>query len=121
MDEVICDKCGREMVYKKVSSTQGWFCEFCGWNVVTSFSDPIDEDIEIYEVFNFGNNKKALQEIKCISKITGENFIKCKELLSSNGQLLYKGNAKSVKVVLQKLKKNNIRFNVIPYFPYSID
>lgn len=121
MEKVICDKCEHEMRYKKEGSSHGWFCDYCGWNVVTSFMEPIYEDVEIYYVFNDGVSKESMQMIKCIAQITGENFIMSKELLSKKGSVLYKGDAKSVKSILHKLTQNEIQFKVIPEFPYSIE
>ena len=121
MDEVICDKCGREMNYKIESSTQGWFCDYCGWNIVTSFIKPIDEDTETYCIFICNDNEKSIRKIKCIAQISGENYVKAKELLNSDGSLLCKGDAKSVKQTIQMLVQNKIRFTVEPEFPYNID
>lgn len=118
MDSINCEICGGEMEYRRDETTQGWYCTNCGWNVVTSYIEPIYEDVTTYNVFSSRNIQVGVEQLKAISKIKNINFIEAKHVLETEGNLIYKGKAVEIKEVRDKLEKNMVEYYMKPEFPY---
>ena len=58
------------------------------------------------------------RNFKIISKITGENYLKVKQILESGG-LIYKGHARKIKEITEALDKANIEYKISPQFIYK--
>lgn len=118
MDGINCEICGGKMEYRRDETTQGWYCTNCDWNVVTSYIEPIYEDVTIYEILSDCNIQAGVDQLKTISKIKNVNFIEAKHVLETKGNLIYKGKAVDIKEIRDKLDKGMIEYYITPEFPY---
>lgn len=98
-----------------------YVCPKCG-NATATYDytkdDPIKFDETIYYVKSV-NNGSSINILKIISKINGENYIKCKTLIENNG-IICSGKASEIIDSLKELKTNNIKFEIEPAFAYKI-
>ena len=46
-----CEKCNENMNWFFEGSIQGWLCSGCGWNLVTTYIDVINNDTTEYSVY----------------------------------------------------------------------
>ena len=65
------------------------------------------------------SNNISLDILKIVSKLTGYNFIKCKEIIK-NEDVILTGKAREIVSKLTELKANNIEFVIDPSFNYKI-
>jgi len=120
MSNVECEKCGGVMEYKRDSSTEGYHCTNCDWNVVTTYIDPINLDMQEYNVYLIDDEISVTSsQIKLVAKIANCNYIQSKKILESKGGFLYKGRATLVKEVIQELDENEINYKIEPEFSYQ--
>lgn len=121
MMKIKCNECGAEMLDKSRGPYIHFVCPNCG-NAIATYDytkeDPIKLDDKDYFV-KLIDNKATIQTLKIISKITGYNFIKCKELSEKN-ELIFSGKAKDIIDNLRLLKENQIHFEINPDFVYKI-
>ena len=115
---MICTKCRNEMEYKIENNTQGWYCSKCTNAIVTSYISKIDLDETKYEVILLENNDINIDNIKMLSKLTGDNFIKSKEILS-NGGIGFSGLARDIDNKIKILKEYKIKYLVKPKYLYD--
>ena len=116
-EKVICEVCGSLMEYFIEGHSQGWKCKKCDNEFVTTYIEPIDLDVTEYEI-SILKAEKAKENFKIISKITGENYLKVKQILESCG-LIYKGQARKIKEITETLDKANIGYKISPQFIYK--
>lgn len=79
--------------------------------------NPIKFDEIIYSVKSV-DNKTCLDVLKIVSKISGNNYIKCKEIIENNG-IICSGKTMDIITSLKELKSNNIQFEINPAFEYE--
>ena len=115
---MICNNCKSEMEYKIENHTQGWYCPKCNNAIVTSYFSKIDLDETKYEVILLEKNDVNIDNIKMLSKLTGYNFIKSKELLS-NGGIGFSGLARDINNKIKILKMHKINYLVKPKYLYD--
>lgn len=116
--EMRCEKCGSKMNHRILGSTQGLFCENCGWNVVTTYLSPIQRDTATYQVFVHITGRPTIDQIRCISKIANRNFLEVRQMLTEPQVPIYKGNAVSVLKMTKELEKQGFTYEILPPFPY---
>ena len=116
-----CPKCGAEMLDRSKGPYIHCTCPNCGNSYATydyTNDDPIKFDENIYFVKSV-NNKTSIDVLKIVSKISGQNYIKCKELIDNN-DVICSGKAIDIIDSLKELKVNNIKFEISPTFNYKI-
>lgn len=115
-----CEKCGGILEHRIKGSTQGLFCEKCGWNVVTTYIPPIKRDATIYQVFVYKNCRPSIDQIKIISKICNRNYLEVRRMLAEQQALIYEGCTETVLTVIESLEKERVLYEICPPFPYSV-
>lgn len=115
-----CEKCGGILEHRIKGSTQGLFCEKCGWNVITTYIPPIKRDATIYQVFVYKNCRPSIDQIKIISKICNRNYLEVRRMLAEQQALIYEGCAETVLTVIESLEKERVLYEICPPFPYSV-
>lgn len=108
------------MEHRIKGSTQGLFCEKCGWNVVTTYIPPIKRDATIYQVFVYKNCRPSIDQIKIISKICNRNYLEVRRMLAEQQALIYEGCAETVLTVIESLEKESVLYEICPPFPYDV-
>ena len=116
-----CEKCGGRLEYRIKGSTQGLFCEKCGWNVVTTYISPIKRDHTIYKVFILKNCHPFINQIKTVSKICNRNYLEVRRLFMEEQTLIYEGYAETVLAVIENLENECLLYKISPPFPYRLD
>lgn len=117
-EKIFCEKCGSEMIPVDENKPIGMVCPNCGFGFVTSYIDPIFEDENVYAITLEAGNTCNNSNLKIISKITGENYIHAKKLITSAPVVITKGDALDILSVRKKLDENGIKYSVSPKFPY---
>lgn len=116
-----CEKCGSKMLDQSKGPYIHYVCPNCG-NAYATYDytkdDQIKFDESIYYVKSI-DNRISTDVLKIISKINGQNFIKCKELIMNNG-VIFSGKARDIVDSLKVLKRANIQFDINPFFKYKI-
>ena len=116
-NKYICPECGTTMIETYEKPALNLECPNCNCKIATTRWEKIDLDKTIYEVIVLKMSNPSLENIKSISKLTGENFINSKALLT-NGFTIYKGKAREIKNQICILDKENIEYKIVPDFPY---
>ncbi len=117
----ICEKCGAEMLNQSKGPYIHYECPKCGNAFVTydyTKDNPIKFDEDIYVVKSI-DNKATMNVLKIVSKISGLNYVKCKQLIE-NDDIICSGKARDIIDSLRELKANNIQFEIDPTFNYEI-
>lgn len=99
-------------------ASQGWSCPNCGWGIVTTYFDEIYQDIKVYSIFIKSITDIDKNKIKLISKMAGVNYIEAKQMLNKGNVCILKAKAVNIKIAIEKLKIENIPFEVTPKFNY---
>ena len=84
--KIKCNECGADMLDKTRGPYIHFVCPNSG-NAIATYDYTKEEQIKLYDKEYFVkliDNKTSTQTLRIISKITGNNFIKCKELLDKN-------------------------------------
>lgn len=116
-NKYICPECGAEMneTYDKPSLVLD--CPKCGCKIATTKWDSIDLDETVYTISLEKIDCPSLENIKFISSLTGENYLKTKEELIK-GNIVFKHNAVEMKEKKKLIEDNNIKYHISPEFPY---
>ena len=113
-----CPLCNHELVPIKEGSSIGVRCSHCEYSVVTSYIDPIYEDENTYTLLLEADNTFNKNNIKIISKISGQNYIQLKKLVSSVPVVIAEGKAVDILSIKKILDESNIHYSISPKFPY---
>ena len=116
-NKYLCPECGEIMNETYDKPALNLTCPKCGNKIATTRWEPIDLDSTEYEIIISKGNEESMENIKLISKISGENYIKSKELLS-NGFSYIKGSAIEVMNKKKILDDNHIKYTINPKYPY---
>ena len=116
-NKYLCPECGEIMNETYDKPALNLICPKCGNKIATTRWDPIDLDSTVYEITVLKGNAESTENVKLVSKIMGENYIKSKMLLST-GFLCFKGNAVEVQNKKKILDDNNIKYIINPKYPY---
>ncbi len=116
-EKYICPECGAEMkeTYNKPSLLLD--CPKCGCKIATTKWDPIDLDQTIYELFVEKIESPTLDNLRFISSMTGDNYIKTKQDLIE-GNISFKYCAVDMKEKMKEFDNNNIKYHIAPEFHY---
>lgn len=118
MSEIIkCENCGSVMQPFKRRCSVGMECPNCGWNWVTTFNEPIDEDETKYSLKVDKIDNPTMDAIKTISKLLNSNFIETKKLIENN-EVEFKGKARKIKEYKDSLDEKGLSYKINPEFPY---
>ena len=118
-EKVICEKCGAEMQYFQRYGSCGMTCPVCGWGWATTYTAPIDQDETEYILTVPSSDTPGLSAIKCVSKLSGYNFIETRKLLQESGYSK-SGKARIIRECAAALHKDGISFTIAPEFPYDL-
>ncbi len=113
-----CPICNHELIPMKEGSSIGVRCSNCEYSIVTSYIDPIYEDENTYTLMLEAGNICDKTCMKIISRITGENFIQAKKLISSAPVVIAEGKAMDILTLKKELDENSIKYSISPKFPY---
>ena len=118
MENNECPKCGCKLKKIEEEGSVAWICDACGYGEATTRSmNLFFGDTNDYTIHLNANNLASKENLSIISKISGKNFIACKNILQFGGVVFY-GKAEDVKVVKEKLMSANISFAITPEFPW---
>ena len=117
-EKVICEKCGNEMKPYKKDHTSGMICENCGFGWVTTCSEAIEIDETLYEISLLKDANVSTEKIKVVSKEFAINFLTARKMLADGQDKAFKGKATKIKEIREELDKNDIKYSIIPKFPY---
>lgn len=92
-------------------------CPKCGIKIATTKREKNDIDDNDYEIILKPVFNPSIKQIKILSNLIGQNFVKSKKLLESGGILL-KGKAVEIKEKMIILNKSVIEYSIYPNFPY---
>ena len=118
---MICEKCGCEMQYFREYSTQGWKCPKCGWEVVTTYIDPMHEDETLYEIIISSDNAIDKGSIFLLKEVTHLTTPDALIILKSGNYIFYKGKAVDIMKKKKDLDSMGIRYVILPEFPWDKD
>jgi hypothetical protein len=113
-----CEGCGGELEYRINGSVQGYFCERCGWAVVTTYIPEIDLDDTKYSVFACGGDYKKDAHVRAVSEVAGVNFLSARKLLQQERPTVFQGRARAVEKVRVVLAEAGLSCEISPSFPY---
>lgn len=119
-EKVICEKCGAEMQYFQKYGSCGMTCPKCGWGWATTFTAPIDQDDAEYTISVSQSEAPSISTIKCVSKLSGCNFIEAKKMIQTNG-FTKSGKAREIQECAAAFSSADISFKITPDFPYDYD
>ena len=112
-----CPKCGNEVIIKRNGREIINKWTKCDYEVVATYNSQMDLDNTKYIISILNNNNTSINNIKLISKLTGENFVKSKNYLK-NG---YSFKEEYAEELIEKKKLfdiNGIKYRIQPDFPY---
>ena len=112
-----CPNCGTTLKEINELSSVAWVCPKCGYGEATTTSDPIYDDEATYTITLLENDYNDYSIIKTISKFTGLNFIKTKELIH-DPKVIFAGKAYEILEKKKLLDDNRIKYIINPDFPY---
>ena len=116
--QTLCPECGAEMHCIDPVRHVGMICPNCGWGWATTDFDPILDDLQDYSIILEEAVKPSAEMVKTLSRITGQNYIKARELLKNPPCVIYTGKAKAVKLVASELSSLSIGFSIQPPFSH---
>lgn len=117
-EKFICEKCGSEMKAYKKDHTSGMICENCGFGWVTTCCEAIEIDETIYAINLLKNTNVSTEKIEVVSKEFAVNFLTARKMLADGQGKALNGKASKIKEIRKELDKNNIKYSIIPKFPY---
>ncbi len=129
-DKYVCEKCGTEMVNRSSKYSVVVECPKCGWGWATTSYDPTDDDNTEYEIWLLPGNVQTMETMRLIAHIASINYLQSKKMLESETPvMLYKAcheavanlnKVQRIQDIAKKLNGSNIRFFVVPEFPYEL-
>ena len=115
-----CEKCGAEMLNQSKGPYIHYVCPKCG-NAFATYDYTKDDTILfdecVYYIRSKGN-KASSDVLKIVSKISGNNYLKCKEIIENN-DVIISGKASTLIESLKELQSNSIQFEISPKFNYK--
>lgn len=118
MEDKKCPQCGEIMKITVDGSALNYECQKCGFGIATTLAEGICWDANDYSIFLLENTNVTTNKIKVVSKLSGLNYLKSKELLL-NGGFLTKNSAVETKRRVDILKESEINFTISPKFDYK--
>lgn len=112
-----CPNCGTLLKEVNDFSSVAWVCPKCGYGEATTTSEMIYDDEKIYTITLLNNDSNNLLIVKTISKLTGLNYIKTKELIN-NPKSIITGRSYEILDKKKVLDENGVKYSIVPDFPY---
>ncbi len=112
-----CPRCGSEMKVIFEKPALNLICPKCGFQIATTKWDEIDLDLTNYKIILSKNMNPTINQIKCISSLTGKNYIETIQMFN-NSDVVFEGKAIDIISKKEDLKKNGVEFLILPEFPY---
>ncbi|MBQ7503115.1 hypothetical protein IJT93_10505 [bacterium] len=113
-----CEECGAGMEWFRRGGCCGWECKSCGWNVATSWFDPIEMDQTAYSISLEPSENPAVSKLKLTAEIAGVNWLEAKKLIENAPAELFRGPAPQIKEIRDKLEAAGMKYKIEPEFPY---
>lgn len=105
--------------YTEVDMCMGMTCPNCGWGWVTTNTEHILLDDQMYTLSIPGLEKPSMEIIRLVSKFLDCNYVEAKQKLQQDPvNLIFK--ATVIREIAQKLKELDIPFTITPDFTHSI-
>ncbi len=118
IEKVYCEKCGSEMISIDNKKPIGMNCPNCGWGWASSYINEIDLDEKIYEIILLEGNEISNATVRAISIVTNTNYLNSRKILMKGDSTLIQGNARQIKEFASILETNNIKYKIVPEYPY---
>ncbi len=110
IDYMKCQECHNEMIKFKDDHVQGWQCENCGWNILTSnINSEYKPNKYNICIQTLSNNDIDINIIKIFAKIAKVNYLISKKILLNGNYYIENLN----EMEIEKLKQANIPFEII--------
>lgn len=116
--KMLCEKCKSSMVPIRRNSVQGVSCPSCGWEVVTTYIEPIYLDIIEYSIYINDVMNIQRDQIRAVSRIADVNYLTARHMLEKGNMCILKAKAIDIKTAINELKNAGIPFEVTPEFFY---
>ena len=116
--ETFCEKCGDPIEVFHEGRTQGLRCTKCDWSVATTYTLSIEMDCTVYEIEISEGDHRSEQQVKAISRITKENFLRARMLLSKDKAIIFQGVAKEIIPIRGGLISLGLAVKICPEFPW---
>ena len=113
-----CLECGCEMINETREQEILLRCPNCGLRAVTTCMPPILDDPKKYSIIIEPGNELQTDKLKLISKLSGKNILKSREILMEGG-ILITDLAPAVKEISEKLNSMGVVYRIDPDFPYT--
>lgn len=114
-----CRICGGELTQKIHESVQEFYCNICGYHVVTTYIDKIYSDDRDYTISIINGDFKDKRHIRFISTFCGVNFLIARDMLMGMGFIDIKGKAPYIRDIAIKAESVDLDYQINPKFPYS--
>ena len=114
---MLCDNCSTEMVYFEEGLSCGWTCPKCGNGFVTTNTNDIQLDQQMYTISLTPCSNASIDEYKAVAKIGNLSLINAKRIIESGGVII-EGRATIIKQGYDLLKRTSLGFEITPEFPY---
>ena len=116
-NKYLCPQCGTKMISTYEKPALNLTCPKCGCRIATTKWDDIDLDDTTYKITIKAMTNPQINQLKCVSKLTGLNFIQSRDILLAGG-IVSECGATNVAKIAKSLEEVNIEFTVDPAFPW---
>lgn len=113
-----CEKCGSEMEIQLKGSCLGVVCPNCGWGIASTYIDPLRADWTDYTIRLNADGKASVDAIKAVSKLSGCNYLKAKDVIENTGGAILSGKATEIADAKNLLDSLGLNYETTPPFPY---
>lgn len=113
-EQIICEKCGTQMVPLQEYGSIGMTCPNCGWGWVTTDSERLF-DSRKYTITILESGKTNLAAIRAVSKACGCNFMEARDLLVK-GCVIPECSSSEARRIIESLNQGNVSFESEPAF-----
>ncbi len=115
--DIPCEKCGAMMYGFIQGHTCGCVCHNCGWNIVTTYYEPIIMDEGPYTLQLDAIPEPTLDNIRVAARLAKCSYVEAKARLQK-GEISKTGEALEIAEAAQDLKDAGYSFSITPDFPY---
>lgn len=116
--EAECPECGHTLRTWHEGLSAICQCPNCDWEVVTTYSSPIQRDKTDYQILILQNLSPEPIHYKTLSSLTGKNYVELKSMLSDAEFILLKGRATKILPIKKQLEEGEVEFQIVPDFVY---
>lgn len=113
-----CEKCGSEMTRRISGRNSIIECPECGWNCVTTYTEPIYEDRTVYVISILPGNQANKRVLRAVGKVTGVNLLQAKLIAEQGHEDVFTALAPELRDKKMLLDEVGVAYSVEPDFPY---